>query len=276
MSRRPGGHFTPQRRAGGRQAEAVDPPAHARALETRSAARVEEQSRDHRARFGSWLVHRAVWAVQQVAPVHQGRRATAVQVDRVRGAERDQQAGKLSEVEAGVDAGAAPVAADREQLIVVDTESAARMALGRDVGVELPSACREALAIVVVDDHAATGNQPRARLDQVPGRSHRDLPAGRKNQVAIRLDVHAAACRPEWRGDRLVRDQAAIDSHLPERPPRIANEEAGDNRLGSVVRGAPVVKPLCLLEARHPHPRRAPRMDDHVDRRLPAVGQPDA
>lgn len=39
------------------------------------------------------------------------------------------------------------------------------MALGRDVGVELAGGRREALAIVVVDDHATIGHQPWASLD---------------------------------------------------------------------------------------------------------------
>jgi hypothetical protein len=134
------------------------------------------------------------------------------------------------------------------------------MALGRDVGVELRGARREALAIVVVDDDpATTGEQPQAGLYEVSGRSDRDVSARRKHHGAARRDVNAAARRPKRRGDRLVRDQASVDPDLPERPPRIADKEAGDNRLGSATRGAPVVKALCLLEAGHAHPRRARR-----------------
>ena len=46
-----------------------------------------------------------------------------------------------------------------------------RLPLGRDVGVELPGARREAVAIVVVEDRATTGDQPGAGLDQVSGRA---------------------------------------------------------------------------------------------------------
>jgi hypothetical protein len=91
------------------------------------------------------LVDRAVRAVQQVAAVHKRRRTAAVEVDGVRRAEREQQPGELGEVEAGVDAGAASIAADREQLVLVDPERAARVPLGRDVGVELRCSRREAL-----------------------------------------------------------------------------------------------------------------------------------
>jgi len=52
------------------------------------------------------------------------------------------------------------------------------MALGRDVGVELLGARREALAIVVVDGRATTGDQPGAGLDQVPGGATASSPRG--------------------------------------------------------------------------------------------------
>ncbi len=71
-------------------------------------------------------------------------------------------------------------------------------------------------------------------------------------------------------------DQAAIYPDLPKRPPWIAKEETGDNRLGSTAYGTPAVKALCHLEARHPHARRGPWMGDDVDGRLRAVGQLDA
>jgi len=61
------------------------------------------------------------------------------------------------------------------------------MALGRDVGVELLGARREALAIVVVDGHATAGDQPGASLDQVPRRSDRELSAGRQHDGPARL-----------------------------------------------------------------------------------------
>jgi hypothetical protein len=108
---------------------------------------------------------------RQVSTMHQGRGRAAVQIDGVRCAEQEQQPGKLAKVEARVDAGAAPIAADGEQLILVDTGRAAWMALGRDVEIELPSARREALAIIAVHDHAATGDQPGTGLNQVSERA---------------------------------------------------------------------------------------------------------
>ena len=46
--------------------------------------------------------------------VHEGGGAAAVEVDRVLGSERDQQASQLGQAESGVDARPAAVAADRQ------------------------------------------------------------------------------------------------------------------------------------------------------------------
>jgi hemolysin type calcium-binding protein len=208
--------------------------------------------------------------------VDQGRGATTVEIDGIHRTERDQQPGELDEVEAGVDTGATPIAAHGDQLTLADTERAARMPLGSDVGVELPSARREPFRIVVVHDHATSGDQQGTCLEQVPGGGGRELAAGRKDHGAVRLDVNAATSGAERAGDRLVRDEATADPDLSERPPGAAKKEARDNRLGSAARRAPLVKALCLLEADHPHARPVPRVDDGVDRRLRAVGQPDA
>jgi hypothetical protein len=116
-----------------------------------------------------------------------------------------------------------------------------------------------------VDADAAIGDEPGPGLDQVTGGVARDLLPWRKCQTAAGVDVNAAACRPERRRDRLVRDQVAFDPHLAERSPWIANEEAGHDRLWSVVLGTPAVEPLRLVEAGHPHARLVPRMGDEVD-----------
>ena len=126
----------------------------------------------------------------------QGRGPAAVEIERVGRAERDQQPGELGEIEAGVDAGAAPVTADGEQLVPVDAERAARMPLGRDVGVELTGPRREPLAILVADDDTIAGDEQRAGLDQVSGRGGRDLAPRRQRDSAAGLDVDAAALGP--------------------------------------------------------------------------------
>ena len=69
--------------------------------------------------------------VEQVPAVDERRRPAAVEVDRLRRPERDQQPRQLGQLEAGVDARAAAVAADGEQLVVADAERAARVARRR-------------------------------------------------------------------------------------------------------------------------------------------------
>lgn len=59
-----------------------------------------------------------------MAAVDQGRGAAAVEVDRVRRAERDQESGELGEVEAGIDA---DEEAGDDRLRVVSLSSASRM-----------------------------------------------------------------------------------------------------------------------------------------------------
>ena len=61
--------------------------------------------------------------------MHERRRPAPVEVDRVARAEGQHQPREFAEFEAGVDAGAAAVAADGQELPVADAERAARMAL---------------------------------------------------------------------------------------------------------------------------------------------------
>src|SRR5690242_2815258 len=184
-----------------------------------------------------------------MAAVDQGRGTTAVEIDGVRRTERHQQPGELGEVETGVDAGPAPIAADGDQLMLVETERTARMPFGRDVGVELPRPRREPLGVVVIHDDATIGDQPGGCLEQVSGRSGRELASRRNDHGAARLEVNAATSRAERSGDRLVRDEATADPDLSKRPPGVTKKEARDDRLGSAARGAPAVEALCFLEA---------------------------
>src|SRR4051794_8815428 len=103
-------------------------------------------------------------AIEQVPSVHECRRAATIEVDRVPRAERQHQPCEFAEFEAGVDPGATAVTADGQELPVADAERAPRMASEGDVGVELPGARREALAVTVVDDDPAIAHKQWAGL----------------------------------------------------------------------------------------------------------------
>ena len=66
-------------------------------------------------------------------------------------------------------------------------------------------------------------------------------------------------------------DGRTVDADLPERPVGIAQEEAGDDRLGVALLGTPVVQARRRQEARNPQPRRGARVAHEVDRRVAAV-----
>src|SRR4051812_27225104 len=108
-------------------------------------SRREHQGGDHRSRLRSRLILVGVRAVEQVAAMHERRRPAAVEVDRLPRAERDHQPRQLPELEPGVHARPAAVAADSDQLVIADTECAPRVAPYGDVGVELPGSRREPL-----------------------------------------------------------------------------------------------------------------------------------
>ena len=135
-----------------------------------------------------------------------------------------------AEVQPGVDARAAAVAADRQQLVLADAQRAARVAADGDVGVELRRAGGEALAILAVDQRAPVADEQRAGLDEVAGRVGAGArPRGREPDVAV--DVHAGARAAPRRGDGSCSTRA-VQPHLAQRPVRVAQEEAGDDRLG--------------------------------------------
>src|SRR3954468_14724185 len=121
--------------------------------------------------------------------VDERRGAAAVEVDRLTRAEREKEACQLAEVEAGVDAGPAAVAADREELVVADAERAAGIAPDRDVGVELPRAAGEALAVVAVHDGPAVMDQQRPGLDEIAGRVGGERVARREDHLAVDVDA---------------------------------------------------------------------------------------
>ena len=154
---------------------------------------------------------------------------------------------------------------------LADAERAGGSALRRDVGVELPGAGGEALAVLAVDDErppltagpAWTRSPPGRRASAGAARAGRRRRRGRGAPAAH--GGRSARARPGRRRPNLA-----------ERPVRVAHEEAGHDRLGMAVRGAPEVEPLRLREADDAHPRRAARMADEVDRRLEPVSEPRA
>ncbi len=236
--------------------------------------RVEEQRRDDGAGLGRRLIPVRVGAVEQVPAVHQRRRAAAVEVDRLVGAERDHQPGELGEREPSVHARAAPVAADREKLVLVHAERAARVPADRDVGVELLRVVGEALAVLAVDERAPAGHEQRAGLHEVAARLGREvLPRGDPD---VAVEVHAGALGAPSAHDRLVRDGRAVHPRLAQRPPGVAHEEAGHDRLGMAVRGTPVIEAARLAEMHDPRGGLGARVPDEIDGGVLAVAEADA
>ena len=126
-----------------------------------------------------------------MSPVDDRGRSTAVQVDRLTRAEGDHQPRQLPELKSRVDAGAAPVAAHRQQLTVADAERAARVATDGDVRVELPGARREPLAIGAVNHRPAIVYEQRAGLQEVTGRRVGKL----ASRISLRTGVPVAPAR---------------------------------------------------------------------------------
>ena len=107
--------------------------------------------------------------VEEVAAVDECGGAAAVEVDRLLGAEPDDEFGEFGDGEAGVDAGSAAVADERDQLFVGEGERGAWVAAGGDVGVELVGVGDEALRIVEVAEGCSVADEERAGLQQVAG-----------------------------------------------------------------------------------------------------------
>ena len=119
--------------------------------------------------------------------------AAAVEVDRLLGAETDDELGEFGEGQAGVDAGSAAVADERDQLLVGGGERGARVAAGGDVGVELVGAGDEALRIVEVGERRPVADEQRAGLEQVAGGPGRQVGARRDPDLASSTWIAARA-----------------------------------------------------------------------------------
>ena len=186
--------------------------------------------------------------------MHQGGRAAAVEVDRALRAQRDHHLGELGQREAAVDARAAAVTGDGHDDVVRDPERRTGMPALRDVGVELPGAGREALAVVLpVEGDLAARDEQRPGLDEVSRRRRRRVLA-RDEVELLALDRHARPARGVRRGIGSW-SPGSVDPELAERA-RGPHEEAADDRLVDVVRGAPDVQALRAGEVHHAHTRR--------------------
>jgi hypothetical protein len=129
--------------------------------------------------------------------VNQGRRAAAVQVDPLTGAEGDQQLGELGELEAAVEAQAPTVAADGQQLAAADPEPAARVAPDGDVGVELSRGGGEALAVFTVDERAPLETRIGPACTRSPEGSG---PSSRRGEILIEPSAMCTQPRADAQG----------------------------------------------------------------------------
>ena len=179
-------------------------------------------------------------------------RAAAVQVHRHAAAELAHHAGELEHRQPGVGPAAAAVADEHDQVLLGDPDRGARVAAVGDVGVELRGPGGEALAIGAVERDLAVRDEQRAGLEQVALR-----PLG---QRAARRDLEPAVGRVQRRAqvavgadERRPRDVLAGAPDVAQRPERVAQVEAADDRLADVVLVAPVV------QAARPGGRRARR-----------------
>ena len=218
-----------------------------------SAARsggLEEQRRDDGPRCRCRLVVLGVRPVEQVPAVNEGRGPSAVEVDGLRGAERDEQPRQLGQLQAGVHPRATAVAADREQLVLADPQSAPRVAADGDVGVELRCAAREPLVVLIV-------------VTTRPSRT-RSGPACRSRRAGLSEARRAGRPGPSrqrarTRGAPRVRRSARARRPHRRRAPRRAagtgrDEEARHDRLGVPPARTPVVEPAGFGEALHGDP----------------------
>ena len=205
--------------------------------------------------------------------MHQGGRAAAVEVDRALRAQRDHHLGELGHREAAVDARAAAVTGDGHDEVVCDPERRTGMPALRDVGVELPGTGREALAVVLpVEGDLAARDEQRPGLDEVSRRRRRRVLA-RDEVELLALDRHARPARGVRRRNRLVVHRATVDPELAERAIGVSHEEAADDRLVDVVRGAPDVQALRAGEVHHAHTRRRAWVPDGIERGHVTVGE---
>ena len=206
--------------------------------------------------------------------MHERRRAAAVEVDRVAAPSSTITSASSLIDRPVVDARAAPVARDGEDDIARDPERGAWMPPFRDVGVELPRAGREPLAIIVWDRRR---RRRRGRAAARRGRGPLSPPPaprrGRARRMSSPLDDDAGAAGSVRLGDRLVGHGAAVDPEIAQRPIRVAKEEAPDDRLVDLVPRAPDVEPLgqgkCTTRTRVD----TPRVPDRVERRHAPVGE---
>ncbi len=146
--------------------------------------------------------------VAQLAGVHERGRAAAVEVDRRLGAELDHRSGQLPERQPGVALGA-PVAGHGERAMAADPQGGARVAAGRDVGVELVSSGGEALR---GPRHRGPGSDPRRPAAARPGADRRPdrRAACRAGRAAARRRRGARSRAPGATGTRRARWRRAV------------------------------------------------------------------
>ena len=186
-------------------------------------------------------------------------------------AERDQHLGELLERQPGLGARAA-VAHDGEQdAVAADPERGARMALGGDVGVELPGAGAEALE---VRRRGRRPPRPRGRAAARPaaGRRAAGRAARRGGRSGPRRRTWTQARRSSHGASKATR--AAHDparAQLAERLAGRAGEEAADERLAHPARPRTRRRAAARASARpaagSPRRRGAPRGPSSARRR---------
>ena len=153
---------------------------------------------------------------------------------------------------------------------VRDAEGGARVSAVRDVRVELPRAGGEPLDVRIVEDDRPVADEQRPGVHEVAGRLVGGLrPRNETDTVAVGDDAGAAGS--VGIDDRLVGQRSPVDPQVAERTVRVAQEEAADDRLVDLVRGAPDVETLGVGEVHHPHARRATWVPHRVERRHAAV-----
>ncbi len=212
--------------------------------------------------------------VAQASAVHEGRRAAAVEVQRVGGAQREQRPGELAERHSGVVARAS-VARDRQHAVTRDRERGPWKAPVRDVGIKLMGRGGEPLPVLSVNvGGAALRNQQRARLQKVTGGVVGELVA-RADPQASRLGVDARSHVAPWRVEGHGRLHRAAHPDMPERHALRSQEEPADHGVAHAVVAAPAHERRGLLEHHHPRRHAAQVVAGDVQRRPRAVGQPD-
>ena len=173
-------------------------------------------------------------AVAQAAGVHEGCRATAVEIERVGGAQREQRLGKLAECHPGVVARAS-VAGHRQRVLTRDGQGGARIAPVGDVGIELMGGGGETLAVLAVGvGSPALRNQQRPRLQQITGGViFKLITPGDPRAARLGMDACPDSTPGGVEGHR--RRGCAIHPDLPERHARRAQEESAYDGVANVV-----------------------------------------